>query len=71
MSKKWGVATYYYSNGKISAEGNFYKDIKNGKWYYYNEDERLTRREIHRKGKVSSAKTYKKGKMRKKSPFKR
>jgi len=44
----------YYSNGKVKATGKYLKNIKDGIWKYYNEDEILISEEMLKNGKKES-----------------
>lgn len=44
-------------NGKVETYGQYYMNEKDGKWYYFDKNGTLTRKEKYRKGKLISSKS--------------
>ncbi len=50
--KAYGDAEFYYPNGKLKIKAEYKKDLKHGKWIYYNEKGEPVGKEKWRKGEL-------------------
>lgn len=45
-----GRSTVFYPDGDTMTTGTYYREVKQGEWRYYNEEQKLIRREKYRDG---------------------
>jgi len=58
LKKKEGPFIGYHRNSKIAFKGSYYADKKNGRWYMWNEEGKLTDSMLYKTGIIQWQKSY-------------
>lgn len=56
---KSGLWSYYYSNGILHCQGNYYRNLREGEWKYYSDKGELQICRVYSAGKILSQKILK------------